>query len=447
MNNIFLNYNLRKALLLSVFVLLLFNCKKEDNFIGTELQNEDLGVTQYDNFKLTTYITKADSLRSDELSVSTLGSMNDPIFGKTESSFFTQLRIPFDLVDLKSTGGSINDIILDSVVLALDYHDSYGNLDAQTFEVFELVDNMSIDSSYYNGKSFTSTGINMVEPGNGNQIPDPSSTVKVGGDTLPAQLRLKLNKSFGQKIINESGNATISDNDNFLQFIKGIEVKVNNPGQATDQGGVLLFDLLSVNSKLTLYYRDTATKDTSTFDLLINTNCARVNLNEHDYTGTPIEAQLADSTLGTSNVYMQGLQGIKTEVSLGDLAKWKDSNVIINKAVLKFPSEFMASSPFDPIAQALIIRNDDGVKYLLPDQTMFPGQAGLDNVGGDYNETTHEYEFNITRYLNNVLNGRFENNRLTLECISAMVTPNRTVFYGSNAMTAQPKLTITYTQY
>ena len=208
-----------------------------------------------------------------------------------------------------------------------------------------------------------------------------------------------------------------------------------------------MFNLLSANTKLTLYYRNTVTADTLTFDLLMNANCARVNLNTHDFTGTPIEAQLADSTVGTSNIYVQGLQGVKTEIELDDVLKWKDSNIIINKAVLKIPSKDPASSPFDPIDQVLIIRNANDLKYLLPDQTMFAGQAGLDNVGGAYNEDTHEYEFNITRYLNNVLSGRFENNNLTLECISAMVTPNRTVFYGSGSTTSQPKLTITYTKY
>lgn len=446
MNFIFSNNILRKASLLSLVVLTLTYCKKEDNFIGSELQKEDLGVNQLTNFNIITYTKESDSLRADELSTATLGSMNDPDVGKTESSFYSQLRLPVDNVDFAGSG-SLSDIVLDSVVLALEYSGYYGSLDPQSFEVMEITEDMFIDSAYFNGKSFATNPTNLVVPSSRVQTPDPNSSVFTASDSFPAQLRLKLDNSFGQKIIDESGNISLSDNDNFLQFLKGIEVKVNNPAQGSNQGAVLLLNLISVNSAVTLYYRDTAAKDTLTFDLLMNTNCARVNKNVHDYTGTLVANQLADSTLGSDKVYVQGLQGLKTEINLTDVMRLKDSNIIINKAILKLPVDNTAGNDFDPIEQILIIRNENNLKYLLLDQTMFAGQAGLDNVGGQWNEDDSQYEFTITRYLNNLLNGNFPNNRLTLETISAMVTPNRTVFYGHNSVVEKPMLTITYTKY
>jgi hypothetical protein len=446
MNFIFSINILRKASLLSVVVLSLTNCKKEDNFIGSELQKEDLGVNKLSNFSIVTYTKEADSLRADELSTATLGSMNDPDVGKTESSFYTQLRLPVDNVDFAGSG-SLTDIVLDSVVLSLEYKDYYGSLDPQNFEVMEVTEDFYLDSAYYNGKSFATNPTNLVVPGSRTQIPDPTSSVFTATDSFPAQLRLKLDNSFGQKIIDESGNSTLSDNQNFLQFLKGIEVKVNNPGQASNQGAILLLDLISLNSSVTLYYRDTASKDTLTFNLLMNTNCARVNKNVHDYSGTLIPSQLADSTLGSSVVFVQGLDGLKTEIEFTDVMKLKDSNIIINKAVLKMPVDNTAGNDFEPIEQLLIVRNENNLKYLLLDQTMFAGQVGLDNVGGQWNEDDSQYEFVITRYLNNLLNGNFPNNRLTLETISAMVTPNRSVFYGHNSAVRKPELTITYTKY
>ena len=446
MKFIFSTNILRKVLVLSVVVLTLSYCKKEDNFIGSELQNENLGVNKIDNFDIITYTLEADSLRTDELSIATLGSLNDPETGKVSSSFYTQLRLPVDNVNFAGSG-LLSDIVLDSVVLSIEYSDLYGNIDPQTFEVFELTDDMYRDSVYFNGKSFNTTGINLVEPGKGTQVPNPSSSVFTANDSLPAQLRLKLDNTFGQKIINESGNVAITDNTNFLQFIKGIEVKVNNPSQAANEGGILLFNLLSLNSNITLYYRDIANSDTLTFRLLINTNCARVNKNEHDYTGASVSNQLADSTLGQNKVYIKGLQGLKTEVNFTDVMRLKDSNIIVNKATLTMPVDPSTVSSFDPIDQLLIIRNEGGLKYLLQDQTMFAGQGGLDNVGGKWDSDKNQYEFVITRYINGLLNGNFQNNNLTLETISAMVTPNRTVFNGHNSMSEKPKLTITYTKY
>jgi hypothetical protein len=445
MNTTSSTHIIRKATWLSLFVLLL-NCKKDENFIGTELQNEDINVSKIDDFTISTYTTLADSLRADELSVSSLGSYNDVVMGKTNSSFFTQLRIPVDNVNFSGTG-PLTNIVLDSVVLSLEYKDHYGNLNAQTFEVYQISEDMKIDSSYYNGKSFANLGTNLVQAGTGTQTPDPSSTVYAGGDSLPAQLRLKLDNSFGQSILNESGNSTLSDNESFAQFIKGIEVKVNNPGQATGEGAIFLFDLLSVNSKVTLYYRDTVLKDTVKFGLLINTSTARVNLNAHDYTGTQVAAQIADSTLGQNEVYIQGLHGVKTEVNFDDILRLKDSGIIINKAVLTMPVDFTTGNSFVPNPQLLIIRNEEGNKFLIPDQTMFSGAAGLANVGGQWNADDSQYEFIITRYINNILNGKFPNNNLTLETTSSMVTPNRAVLFGHNSVTNKPKLTITYTKY
>ena len=445
MNSISSPHIIRKAIWVSVFIFAL-SCKKGDNFIGSELQNEDINVSQLTNFTINTYTKEADSLKADELSVSTLGSMKDAELGKTESSFFTQLRLPVENVDFTS-GGSLSDIVLDSIVLTLEYFDHYGNLDAQTFEVYEVSDNIDIDSTYYNGTTFTNAGTNLVESGKGTLTPNPTSKVFNGTDTVSAQLRLKLDNSFGQLILNESGNATLSNNTSFAQFLKGIEVKVNNPGQANGSGEILLFNLISANSNVTLYYRNTVTSDTLSFNLLMNTNCARVNLNTHDYTGTMVAPQLLDSTLGITEVYVQGLKGLKTQIELTDIMNLKDSNIIINKAVLTMPVNTAGSSTFEPIEQMLIVRNEDGEKYLLPDQTQFSGLAGLQNVGGAYSEDDEQYEFIITRYVNAVLTGLIPNNTLTLETISAMVTPNRSVLYGSGSLVAQPQLTITYTKY
>ncbi|MDG1175956.1 MAG: DUF4270 family protein [Flavobacteriales bacterium] len=445
MNSISSPHIIRKAIWVSVFIFAL-SCKKGDNFIGSELQNEDINVSQLTNFTINTYTKEADSLKADELSVSTLGSMKDAELGKTESSFFTQLRLPVENVDFTS-GGSLSDIVLDSIVLTLEYFDHYGNLDAQTFEVYEVSDNIDIDSTYYNGTTFTNAGTNLVESGKGTLTPNPTSKVFNGTDTVSAQLRLKLDNSFGQLILNESGNATLSNNTSFAQFLKGIEVKVNNPGQANGSGAILLFNLISANSNVTLYYRNTVTSDTLFFNLLMNTNCARVNLNTHDYTGTMVAPQLLDSTLGITEVYVQGLKGLKTQIELTDIMNLKDSNIIINKAVLTMPVNTAGSSTFEPIEQMLIVRNEDGEKYLLPDQTQFSGLAGLQNVGGAYSEDDEQYEFIITRYVNAVLTGLIPNNTLTLETISAMVTPNRSVLYGSGSLVAQPQLTITYTKY
>lgn len=431
---------LRKALMLSVLILIL-SCKKNNNSLGTELYDDKVDVNTIDNIIVNTYSIRQDSIQSNGLTKSTLGSYNDPIFGLTSASFYTQLRLSADNVNFAPTGTSA-DIALDSVVLALSISELYGTLEAQTFEIYELNEDISPDSAYYNTTVFNTLATNIVKAGEGSITPNPNDKVFVDGDSLSPQLRIKLENNFGQKIIDESGNSNLSDNTNFLQFIKGIYVKVNNPGQASGQGAILLLDLLSADSKLTLYYRDTVINDTNSFDLLINSTSARVNINSHDYTGTTILPQLTDSTFGDNEFYVQGLAGLKGEVEFTDLDRLKDSNFIINKAVLTLPVNF-AGGNYEPNSQLLILRNEGEDLYLTPDQISF----GINYVGGAWDETNTQYTFNITRYINNVLNGTYANNKLSIETTSSLVTPNRVVFYGDQSMVAKPKLTLTYTKY
>jgi hypothetical protein len=426
--------------MLSVLIFAL-SCKKNNNTLGTELYDDKVDVNTIDNIIVNTYSITQDSIQSNGLTRSTLGGYNDPVFGLTEAGFYSQLRLSADNVNFAPTGTS-SDIELDSVILALSLTDYYGTLDAQTFEIYELNENISTDSAYYSSKTFTTLPTNIVKAGEAVITPNPNSKVYINGDSLAPQLRIKLKNSFGQKIINESGNTNIADNTNFLQFIKGVYVKVNNSAQASGQGAILLIDLLSSESKLTLYYKDTVINDTNSFDLLINSTAARVNVNTHDYTSTVIQPQLSDSTLGDNEFYVQGLAGLKAEIEFANLDRLKDSNFIINKAILTLPVNFTGGN-YAPNTQLLILRNEGKDLYLTPDQISF----GINYVGGAWDETNTKYQFNITRYINNVLKGTYANNKLSIETTSSLVTPNRVIFYGDQSLVAKPKLTLTYTKY
>lgn len=434
---------IRKVTLLSVFFFVI-GCKKKDNLVGAELHDDKLNVDVIDTLSLITYSQEQDSVRSSGLTISTLGSYNDPTFGVTNSSIFTHLRLSADNVNFAPSGTSA-DIEIDSVVLALEFSDYYGNLDPQTFEIYELLDDIYTDSTYYSNYNGNVSATNIVASGFGVITPNPDSNVLIDGKTLDPQLRIKIDNSFGQKIIDESGNSTISNNDNFLQFIKGIQIKTND-AFASGQGAILLFDLLSQNSKLTIYYRDTVINDTNSFDLLINSSCARINSIQHNYSSSAVQSILSDSTLGDNEFYIQGLQGVRSFIEIPHLTSLKDSNIIINKASLILPANYSGST-YEPIEQLLILRNgkdENGVnqEYILPDQLTY----GLAGIGGTYDETNDEYEFVITRYINNILNENFENNKLTLQSASQMVTPNRVILFGKNG-TSKPRLVLTYTKY
>ncbi len=82
-------------LLIVFFVVLTISCSKPAGLIGLKIQPEDskLNVSWTDTATIYAYSVPDDSVRSDELSQTLLGSMKDPVFGQTVSSVYTQFMI------------------------------------------------------------------------------------------------------------------------------------------------------------------------------------------------------------------------------------------------------------------------------------------------------------------------------------------------------------------
>ena len=75
-------------------------------------------------------------ISTDETTINLLGGLNDPELGKVDCGIVTQLRLSSEAPNF----GNIADITVDSVVLSFVYDGrlNYGNLEALTFEVFEV---------------------------------------------------------------------------------------------------------------------------------------------------------------------------------------------------------------------------------------------------------------------------------------------------------------------
>ena len=111
-------------------------CRKKENTLGKDLLNSNQylnGITT-DTFYLASSVLIEDSVITDNVSNVVLGQYKDPVFGDFNASFYTQLRITGTNPDF----GNINEIVVDSMVLGLEYAGYYGDLSAQTFEVFEV---------------------------------------------------------------------------------------------------------------------------------------------------------------------------------------------------------------------------------------------------------------------------------------------------------------------
>ena len=414
------------ALSFLLFASFLYSCKDQDG-IGLDIQPvNDKFIPLFNNTEqVTSYSIAETHLRTDETVYNLLGSYFDPLFGKTDCSFFTQVLLSADAPDF--TGA-----VLDSSVLSITYNSHYSDpaqiSSLQHLKVFELTTSVNKDLEYYSNSNITDNYNPALPIADVFFSPQPSTGVLVGSEVQVPQLRINFPAIFGQRFLDLQNAPSLINNTAFLQFFKGFYVSVDNPAQTMGQGAILSFNTLSATSKFTIYY--TVNNVPTQFGFIINNTCARANFFKHDYvTSTAINDQLANPILGQTLSYIQPMAGIKTKLELPFLKKWSSSDsslVAINKVEIIIKVDESITSKFAPANKLILVALDaDGNNVFLPDQF-----EGDDYFGGVYNATTKKYTFNIGRYAQQVINKQTTDYGLYLMCAGASVVANRTVIKG-----------------
>ena len=420
-------------IILSIF--LTTSCKKKENSLGKNILDNGayLYGTTTDTFDIIAYSIAEDSINTDNAANVVLGSYNDPVFGAFNASFYTQIR----LAGIDPNFGDPATIIIDSFVLSLKYAGYYGDLKPQTFEVYELNEDLNIDSTYY---AFTTKAIkptNLVESGSGTITPDPLNKTIVGGDSLSPQLRIRLDTSLAKTLINEAtnGGTTFSSNEAFLSYFKGLKIQTNNGNQASGNGGVFYFNLSDPATKMTVYFRQSGIK--KTYDLLINSSCADFTHIDKDYTGTPIDQILQDSTMGNAAFYAQAFN-LRAIVKIPGLNSLIKKNKLIHRADLHLPIQFQNNYRYKPglnISVATRIKETETAYTNL----------GVLGVLDDFNK---EFNIDIKQYVQAISNEDIENTGIILSPRYFINSAERIIFNGKNTNNKfAPRLVVTYTTY
>jgi len=428
----------RKGLTLSATFLLAFavivSCKKHTNTLGLGAldPNALLASGGTDTFKLITYSVVEDTTPTDNQVFALLGAFNDPKFGTTNASFYSQ----FHLANTVSFQGETVNV--DSVVLSLRYRGYYGNLDPQTFEVYELTESLDVDSNYYKNTTKTTTGVNLVQAFSETQTPKPNDSVAVGGGKLPAQLRIHLDTVFGQDMMEDAitnNPSAFTSDDNFETYFKGLQVKVANPNPSSGQGAALYFNLNDKNSKITIYYHIVSDPDQTTYELALEVDGSCADFNHIENT----HIQSITNSIGSSSIDAQtkyyaqsaNLRGVIEFPSVNNLSK----KTVIHNALLVVPIAHQTSSAFYPSTQLTIgYRTDEG------------DVIGFKVVA--YDDATKSYIVDVRNYLQDIVSGSAENRGIYMFPTFFSSTTERIVFNGPNTTNKEkPKLIVKYTEY
>lgn len=393
-----------QGLLITLIGLFAFSSCQKSDLIGLDINPQDSINGKYiANYNVNTVTVRDDSVNTFNIGQYPLGSLSDPDLGTTEAGIAMQLSLP-------SSGFTFGTAAeLDSAVLIMRYgNDFYGDSlnTAYKIDVYELDEKFG--TNYYSNKEWSTGASAGSKEGIRNFAWRDSiritQIVKGGPDTLvkvAPQLRIRL-ANIGSKLIS-APNDKFTNNTAFVNYLKGLYLKVSKAADAT--GGIAFLNMAATDvvARLDVFYRNTNSsggKDTLTASFNVAGEAASI---KHNYEGTAVKAQL-DAPLQTfSTVYVQPMGGLKTKVTFPDLKNLKQlGNIAINKAELVVYTGTSTTSILEP-SQALTLYQPDiaGQRQSLPDQVSYWG-------GSSYDSTKKRYIFNLSTYVQHVLSGKSE---------------------------------------
>lgn len=423
----------------------LYTACNEPNDLGMELlPTTDLIEVKnlVDKNSISSYTYSEGPVRTDESAKSLLGSFYDPVFGKTTINFAAQFR----LQDFPDFG---TNPVADSVKLFLYYRLMYGDtVTPQRFRIYELESPLEVDQDY-------TQDVNLAEMTSLQLLGERDYTPVVrldsaSQDTFYQLITIPLDISLGEKLVNADSLQMIN-NDVFLEYFKGLFIESEE--QTAEGGSILTLEAASSSSfqgsALVVYYNNDENKAEDEPDTLLNPYVitrfsARVNSIEHDYSGTPFEANLNVDSGDDSLIYVQATGGLKSKIYIEGLSSWKDSvNIGINKAELVFQVDTITSEvdKYPPPSQLLFtVLDDEGTEFLPIDYGFSSAYYG-GQLRSDYT-----YRFNITQHMQQIIDGEAENHGFFLTTARKNSEANRVVLKGSNSQTGI-KLVITYSKF
>lgn len=386
--------------------ILCLSCSKTTTDIGNGLLNGDdnIGVFYTDDIRIDCHSVLIDSMATKGMPAFLLGSLVDPVMGRTDAGFFTQLH-------LSSTNHSFGaNPVIDSVVLQLSLDGWYGDTTTwMTAHVYELADSLSADNDYY---QFSAVETKPIDLANGFMFrPHPKNyTTVLNNDTVTQPvIRIPLDGSLGT-LFATADTAIFGSQSAFKQFFYGLKVCC----ESVSQDGSVSYITPTNNgvTQLQVYYRENPDANQMRYYFYITSEDIFFNQYLHDYTlgSTEFTQQVldGDTLMGQQQLFLQSMAGVRVLLNFPEISQLTDTlepgnHIIINEAKLIFPALADASDSTTftpPTSLALLNISPNGNTALLNDY-----YEGSSYYGGSYNATKRQVTFRISEHLQSLLRG------------------------------------------
>jgi hypothetical protein len=414
--------------------------------------------------------TPQDSISTTGLTKTPLGYFQDPAFGTVQSDIAVGLNLPGSSSYVLPSG----TIVIDSAVLALKYADGfYGDSLTSKYKinVYQLQTRPLPSRLYYNTTAWPYDNTNLL--GTRTFYARTHDSIKVyniiagAPDTLikvAPQLRIPINPSFVNQILFEAPSDQLSSNTVFANRIKGLYITMDKAG-IQGAGGMFMFDLAD---SLNVFYHTTngTTIDTASVSLPLTGGSTVHAAYITRSPSTAIQTELANTNTGSRNlIYLQGLAGLRAKISfpyLKSILKSVGGRIVINKAEVVISAAQGTTIPFAAQPKLTMYRYDIAhTPQELQDATPTdPRATTAAGFGGTYGPNTHTYHFNVTAYIQDLMDGKTvdygtyistvdpnSGNTTTVDYLPTVQTAGRVIAVGTDPGSPyRIKLNIIYTK-
>ena len=468
-------------------IFFLSSCNETSN-IGASILDQDLLNSEFtDTLSLRLTTVEGDSIVTYFPSVPSsqhpggflFGNFNDPVFGSTKSSIYSNIRPSGDPLVL-----GILDI--DSVVLELPYYRDgiYGKFDQPMDIKVHKVDEKIIDQLYYSNQTFavgseiashsfipnTEDSVTVIVPkdtliteldANGEPVvDDEGDTSKIATliyvpALIPPHIRIPLDNSYGEELLSLDPvdyNDTVFNNVIFGLFLETV----------SEDEGMLALNLSNIPSdgnyapQIKVTYKTDGNNETYSFPLHGFNNNPKVANIEVDHSGSVAEGIIQDPSLSNEYNFVQGHAGYETLINIPYTEFLDDLSII--KAELELTVIYLPEDDEETYApiDGLILRSlqGDTVELIIDDATFAIGNQNLTGLfGGNPVETVsdvtgemiHTYKLNIAAHLNKLRDGLVPN-EMILSVFAQAQKPGRVVICGTEHPDYPAKINLYYSK-
>src|SRR5687767_4308631 len=416
-----LNFVKNRFTLISLLVLfspLLFSsCKKinESTTLGDDVIPGVDGITTFETILSVEAFNELFTATNDSLGIGSsdlhiLGNIqNDPLFGKTNAKIFLELKPPFYKFTFADKPDSLE---IDSVVLVLGWKGNYGDTNAmQRVKVYEMDPSNDFRTDTFfqiRDESFTYSTLLGSKDFFPYQLND---SIKVFKDSASNQLRIRLDDSFGDRLLNFDSTAEYSSDSAFETHFRGFAIEAD----ASMGNALMAFALTNEPStKLAIYYRynnNGQYDSTVSYFAFTGGLSAHHNYIKRDFSGTPLLAAQGGTT-PDDLIYLLNAPGTYATLKIPALKTL--SNRIIHRAELIVEQVYdVSDQTFGPPSALFVDVFDTSLaEYKCVPYDFVPDQQGAHMVNfGMFGKSStdafgnpiRKWTFNISRYVQNVL--------------------------------------------